>query len=112
MKKTIRLLSLSLVAVMMALALTACLGGLSGKYVAKAGIGGLSAETSYEFSGDSYTHNSIFTTETGKYAVEDNKIYFWGADETREDAQGTSFNKGSDNNGSYIEIGGVKYYKE
>ena len=68
--------------------------------------------TTYKFEGDSYSHTTLGITTSGKFAVEDNKIYFWGENETREDANGTSFNKGSDNEGSYVEIGGIRYYKD
>ena len=112
MKKTLSIISLVLVTAIMTVMLVSC-GGLSGKYVAKAGIGGLSAEASYEFSGDTYTYKGLMTTTEGKYAVEDDKIFFWDAEDgSKEDSVGVPFNKGSDDNGSYIEIAGVKYYKD
>ncbi len=112
MKKSVSVISLALVAVMMAFALTACLGGISGKYVNKAEAFGVSVETSYEFEGDSYTYTAVGVSTSGKFAVEEDKIYFWDEDATREDALGVPFNKGNDDKGGYVEIAGVKYYKQ
>ena len=112
MKKTFSVMSLALAAIIMAFTFTACLGGLNGTYVNEVSAFGATVTTTYKFEGDSYSHTTRGITTSGKFAVEDDKIYFWGENETREDANGTSFNKGSDNVGSYVEIGGIRYYKD
>jgi hypothetical protein len=33
-------------------------------------------------------------------------------DKTEDDALSFSFNEGKDDNGAYIEIGGIKYYRQ
>ncbi len=50
--------------------------------------------------------------ETLFYKIKDDKYYTWSDKEKEDEAEGVSFKKGEDANGSYIEIGVLKYYKK
>ncbi len=100
-KSLIRLLTLTLVIIMVATIVSAC-SSISGKYES-AEV--LTVKTTYEFSGKNYTKtvsSAISSTpSTGTYSVKDGYIYF-------DDSEtGLSFEKGSD----YIKIAGVTYTK-
>ncbi|MBE6685205.1 MAG: DUF945 domain-containing protein [Ruminococcaceae bacterium] len=127
MKKSIvRILALSLVAVMMCLALVSC-GGPSGEYG--------SDDYTLKFSGSKITVSWKGLTQsyelTGKFEMgkddDGNKTITFTMDEVKGDSflgdaayagtkalfDGTkSYNSGKDDNGNYIEIGGLRYYKK
>lgn len=127
MKKSIvRILALSLVAVMMCLALVSC-GGPSGEYG--------SDDYTLKFSGSKVTVSWKGLTQsyemTGKVEMgkddDGNKTITFTMDEVEGDSifgdaayagakalfDGTkSYNSGKDDSGNYIEIGGVRYYKK
>ena len=125
MKTAIKVLAISLVAIMMCMALVSCSNAPSGTYVSENG------NVTLEFSGEKVT---LTYGESKKTTVE-------GTFEMEEDAEGNpiidielpepdswadleyagyrallngekSYNSGSDNDGDYIEIGGAKYYKQ
>lgn len=117
MKKTIRILSLVLVVVMLAATLVAC-GGPSGTYgtdgynmkfsgskvTITASAFGLSATASGTFKmGKDEDGNKTITFDFSNDANSSIMSIFNGT---------SSYNAGKDNNGSYIEISGVKYYKK
>ena len=126
MKNTIRVIALAMVAVMLCMALASC-GGPSGEYG--------SDDYSLKFSGSKFTVSYKGLTETkeltGKFemgkADDGSKTITLTMDETEGGGilgdlanatvkalfDGTkSFNSGKDDNGAYIEISGVKYYKK
>ena len=116
MKKTLRLISLSLVVVMLAAVLVSC--GPSGTY-------GTDNYT-LKFSGSKVTVTAstfgLTTTASGTFKMGkdddgNQTITFDFSDENSSTFMslfnGTrSYNAGKDNNGSYIEIGGARYYKK
>ena len=126
MKKFIKVLAISLVAIMMCMTLVSCSNAPSGTY----GKEGLTLE--FGFMSDKLTVT---------YGTGDKKTTVEGTFEMGEDEEGNptinitlpeassiidveymayrallvgerSYNAGSDNNGDYIEIGGAKYYKQ
>ena len=116
MKKFTSIVAVSLLTVMLALTMTAC--GLSGTYE--------NGGASYKFEGNKatytwtigpITYTSVSTYSMGKDEDGKETITFTktseskDGDTTRYDTA-LSFNKGKDNNGEYIEIGGTKYYKK
>ena len=46
------------------------------------------------------------------YKIADGKYYVWDLEETEDNALSFDFNEGKDNDGTYIEIGGMKYYRQ
>ncbi|MBQ8330946.1 MAG: hypothetical protein IJX94_00415 [Clostridia bacterium] len=116
MKKSIRILSVVLVALMLCLSLTACGKTLSGKYTSDAGIFG---ETTYEFSGKKVeiSYKSLLgtvTTVEGEYEIDDDKITITITDEDADDddakkLSGTfAFEEQDDGD---IKIGVIEYKK-
>ena len=126
MKKSIRIIALAMVAVMLCMALASC-GGPAGEYG--------SDDYSLKFSGSKFVVSYKGLTEqkelTGKFEMgkddDGNKTITFTMDETEGGGilgdlanaavkalfDGTkSFNSGKDDNGAYIEISGVKYYKK
>lgn len=126
MKKSIRIIALAMVAVMLCAVLASC-GGPSGTYG--------SDDYSLTFKGSKLVVSYKGLTEqkelTGKFEMgkddEGNKTITFTMDETEGGGflgdlgnaavkalfEGTkSFNSGKDDNGAYIEISGVKYYKQ
>ena len=127
MKKTIiRIVALSLVAVMMCVLLASC-GGPSGEYG--------SDDYTLKFSGSKITVTWKGLTKTnemtGKFEMgkddEGNKTITFTMDESESGSilgdlgnaavkalfDGTkSYNSGKDDNGNYIEISGARYYKK
>ncbi len=114
MKKTItRVITLSLVAVMLCMALASC-GGLSGKYVYKV----LGQEAgSFEFKGSKVTYTVLGQEIEGTYEIKDDKISFDFTGDDEDDSNlgsaidsltgEVAFEKGDD----YIKIAGIKYEK-
>jgi len=126
MKKSIRIIALAMVAVMLCMTLISC-GGPSGEYG--------SDDYSLKFSGSKFVVNYKGLTEqkelTGKFEIgkddSGNKTITFTMDESEGGGllgdlanaavkalfNGTkSYNSGKDDNGAYIEISGVKYYKK
>lgn len=126
MKTAIKVVAISLVAIMMCMALVSC-GGPSGEYG--------NDKYTLEFSGSKITISWKGLTQgmemSGEFELgedEDGKqtitidITEYEADSVLLDSaykaaealwEGTkSYNEGNDNNGDYIEIGGAKYYKK
>lgn len=118
MKKTARILSLVLTVVLLGALLASCSGKPSGKY-------GTSSYT-MEFSGSKVTITTSLlgatVSATGRFEMgkdENGKktITFDFSNDGNSSIlslfNGTqSYNQGKDDNGSYIEVGGVKYYKK
>ena len=116
MKKTVRILSVALVVVMLAALLVSC--GPSGTYGTDS--------YSIKFSGSKVTITanvlglSATASGTFKMGKDENGNKTISFDFSNEESSslmslfnGTcSYNAGKDNNGSYIEISGVKYYKK
>ena len=104
MKKTARVLSLVLVVVLLGAVLAACSGRPSGTYG--------SNDYNLTFSGSKVT----FTVKMLGLTTSVSGTYTMGKDENASILSlfnGTqSYNQGSDDNGSFIEIGGVRYYKK
>lgn len=121
-----RIISVFLACVLLAcmvFTLASCGKSLSGKYKGT----GLFSGITYEFSGNSFTveANLLFATveADGTYTVEKNEDDEWeitftlydgeeNADDVSDFVGTFSFNEGSDNDGKYIEIGGIKYYRQ
>ena len=126
MKKSIRLIALARVSVMMCVVLASC-GGPSGEY------GG--DDYTLKFSGSNVTISWKGLTQTyelkGKFEMgkddDGNKTITFTMDEQKGESwigdmayagakdifDGTkSYNSGSDDNGKYIEISGIKFYKK
>lgn len=127
MKKTVtRIVAISLVAIMMCIALASC-SGPSGEYG--------NDNYTLAFSGSNITVSWKGLTQTyeltGKFEIGQddagNKTITFTMDEVEGNSilgdaaykttkalfDGTkSYNEGSDNNGSYIEIAGARYYKK
>ena len=122
MKKSIRILALSMVAVMLCLCLASCGNTLKGEYESKLGALGLIRKTR-EFDGDNVTvtywvSDLAVSTVEGTYTIDDDKITFDFVDESGVDHKDArefletlkgelSFEKGKD----YVKIGGVEYTK-
>ncbi|MBQ7173645.1 MAG: hypothetical protein IJR88_05980 [Clostridia bacterium] len=118
MKKTARVLSLVLVVVLLGAVLAACSGRPSGTYG--------SNDYNLTFSGSKVTFTvkmlGLTTSVSGTYTMgkdENGKktiTFDFSKDENASILSlfnGTqSYNQGSDDNGSFIEIGGVRYYKK
>lgn len=114
MKKFVALMLVCLLTVGIALTLTSC--GLSGTYKDSLGV------TTYKFSGSKVTLTvkvgPVETSFNGKYSLgkddDGNKtITFTFEGEGSDKYSGTvSFGEGKDDNGSYIKIGGVSFYKQ
>lgn len=118
MKNLIRIASLVLVVAMVAVLLTSCGNTLKGTY--KAGDT-LSAEYTFETDGSvvvKRTMGPISYTYEGTYELGENEegesiITFTFGEDGSEYAGVHSFLKGKDSNkGDYIEIDGVKYFKQ
>ncbi len=114
MKNTLRVVSVLLVVSMLAVMLVSCGGKLSGTWMS----GNENMGTKLEFKGD-VVKVSVYVLGVTKaepselhYKVEDGKYLTWAIDGDEEDAVSVSFVEGKDDNGKYIEIGGVKYYKQ
>ena len=118
MKKTIlKIVALSLVAVMMCSILVSCGKTLSGTYSAKLDMGIVGSETTYKFSGKKVT---ITTTSgamgfektvafEGTYKIEDDKITFTFEGEDAKSYNGSlPFEKTEEG----IKIAGVEYKKQ
>ncbi len=126
MKKSIRIIALAMVAVMLCMALASC-GGPSGEYG--------SDDYTLKFSGSKFVVTYKGLTEnkelTGKFEMgkddDGDKTITFTMDETEGGGilgdlanaavkalfDGTkSYNSGKDDNGSYIEIGGLRLYKK
>ena len=118
MKKTIlKIVALSLVAVMICALLVSCGTTLSGTYSAKIDVGVAESETSYKFSGKKVTVTTTAgvagfekTVELdGTYKIEDDKITFTFEGEDANSYSGTvPFEKTEDG----IKIAGVEYKKQ
>ncbi len=121
MKKTIlKIVSLTLVALMFCVAFASCSAAPKGTYVSKDGISLTFDKDTVELTyGDTKKTTVEGTFEMGE---EDKTIIITlpepGALEigygiVRATVNGeNAFNAGSDNDGDYIEIGSIKYYKE
>ena len=125
MKKIIKVLAISLVAIMMCMTLVSCSNGPSGTYVSESGkitlkFSGEKVELTY---GDSKKTVVEGTFEMGEdeegnptIEIELPEVESWADLEYagyRALLNGKkSYNKGNDNGGDYIEIGGLKYYKQ
>ena len=125
MKKIISAVLVCMLLACMLFSLASCGKTLSGEFKNSKKVGGLTIDVAtYNFSGNEFALNviGIFEIE-GTYSIEKNDDGEWeitfaipegeeNADKA-EDYTGTfSFNEGSDDDGKYIEIGGVKYYKQ
>lgn len=116
MKKFLTILAVVVLALTMSLTLVAC--GVSGTYKG--------AVTTYEFSGSTVKISGkvegfglSFSTDAKeyKYKIEkdedgDKVISMWDKDGKEEDKTQVPFNQGKDDKGSFIEIAGIKYYKQ
>ncbi len=105
MKKTIiKVLALSLVAVMMCAILVSC-STLSGKYTNKTEVFGVTVSTTYEFDGDEFTMTTVGgISVSGTYEIDGDEITF-----TVEGVSNTvSFEKVSGG----IKIDGTEYTKD
>ncbi len=125
MKKTIRIMALVMALVMLCGMLAACGNVLSGTY--SNGIGGdtLGGKVSYTFSGKKVTISatvSLIVSSTaefeGEYEISEaadgtKNITFSFEDADASKYSGSfAFAEGKDEeNGAYISIGGIKYYK-
>ncbi len=116
MKNTLRLVSVLLVVCMLTVMLASCGGKLSGTWMKGDEQNGVKLE----FKGDvvkTTTYLTIFGATTSSsseshYKVEDGKFITWEIDGSEDDSLSVSFLEGKDDNGKYIEIAGVKYYKQ
>ena len=125
MKKFIKVLAISLVAIMMCMTLVSCSNGPSGTYVSE------NEKITLEFSGDKVTliyGGSKKTTVEGTFKMEEDAEGNPIIDIELPEAEGWTdleyagyrailngekkYNAGNDTKGDYIEIGGVKYYKQ
>ena len=125
MKTAIKVLAISLVAIMMCMALVSCSNAPSGTYVSENG------NVTLEFSGEKVTltyGDSKKTTVEGTFEMEEDAEGNPVIDIELPEAEGLfdigygairatlvdekPYNAGSDNKGDYIEIGSVKYYKQ
>ena len=120
MKKVVSVIAIAMLTVMLCMSLTAC-GALSGTYTAS----GLLGDSTYTFSGNNctyeykvggltYTSKSTYTVgkdENGNKTITFTKVEGNENDTTKYDTA-YSLNEGKDDKGTYIEIGGVKYYKK
>ena len=125
MKKFIKVLAISLVAIMMCMTLVSCSRGPVGTY------GRDDVSLTFPLMGDkleiSYGSGDRVTTVSGTFAMgEDDKgnqtititlpeptSLFDSYNSVYLVLNGTrSYNAGNDNGGDYIEIGGIKYYKK
>ena len=117
MKKVLSVIAVAMLTVMLCMSLTAC-GALNGTYGDASGLVGVE----YKFSGSNVevTYGVVGFTKTtkGTYKTEkdsdgNNTITFTFEDSDASKYQGTySFNTGKDDNGEFIVIGGVTYYKK
>ena len=96
-------------------ALASCSNRLYGTYEAEI----FGQAVSYEFEGDTVKTTLKSTTYSGEYSIEDDKIVITYDDEginTLLDMLGLagemSFNQGSDNDGNFIELNGIRFDKE
>ena len=126
MKKTIStiLVCVLLVGTLLSLASCEMFGLVTGTYAKTTEFFGTETTVTYEFSGKEVTvstvtkigNTSTTSNKTGEYEIGENEegqktitLTF-----TNEDGEGTvttyTFNSGNDDGGSYIEIGGVRYY--
>ena len=128
MKKTfVRIVALSLIAVMMVCALASCAKTISGTYEAKVGVDGLAGYTAtYTFSGKKVTavkkaEIAGFEKETelkGTYEItenDDGELQITLKFETEDDdvKSGTfPFSEGEEDGVKYIKIAGIKYNKK
>ncbi len=104
MKKTIiKVLALSLVAVMMCAILVSC-STLSGKYSNET----LGIKSTYEFKGDEFTATAMGVTISGTYKIEGDEITFTYSLAGEEISTTEDFEKVSGG----IKIDGVEYTKE
>ncbi len=125
MKTAIKVVAISLVAIMMCMALVSCSNAPSGTYVSESG------NVTLKFSGDklelSYGDSKKTTVEGTFEMGEDEEgnptieIELPEAESWLDMEYGAirlllvgkkSYNAGNDNGGDYIEIGGAKYYKK
>ncbi len=116
MKNALRIVALALLVSMLAITLVSC-STISGTYESAEVLG---VKTILEFNGKKLTTtvtNPVtkdVVTE-GWYKIEDDKIYTWSNEEDYGDmdkAISADFGKGSDDDGKYITIGALKYYKK
>ena len=123
MKKIISAVLVCMLLACMLFSLASCGKTLSGEYKGTGLVSGLT----YKFSGNNFelSVNLVVTTVTveGTYTIEKNEDDKWeiafdlpedeeNADDVSKYIGTFSFNEGSDDNGKYIEIGGVKYYRQ
>ncbi len=127
MKKTIlKTVALSLVALMLCVAFASCSNAPKGTYESERG---LSLEFAKEEVVVSWTNNGKTTSIDGTFEMGENEDgeatititlpesgwgdWLSGDAWIKESVDGThEYNSGKDNNGEYIEIGDVKYYKK
>lgn len=125
MKKTIStiLVCVLLVGTLLSLASCEVAGFVFGKYEKTTSILGTETVETYDFSLTEVTKTTVIkvgslsntTEETYKYKVGKNDdgeriISFTIETDNGSNTTNFSFNSGSDNDGSYIEIGGSRYY--
>ncbi|GEM_PF-553519 len=117
MKKMVRILAVAMVTVLLSLALVSC-GGPSGTYGDKSGLAGVQ----YTFSGSKVTVTAAVlgfeksfegTYKMGKDDEGNKTITFTFESDDASAYSGTlSYGEGKDDNGSFITLGGVSYYKQ
>ncbi len=124
MKKIISTVLLCVLLVSSVFTLASC-NMISGTYEGEVNLVITTYKLSYEFKGDKVT----ITSKLGSISTEANATYKIGekengdktitftygdgekADGAAEGGVALSFNQGSDNDGKYIEIAGIRYYK-
>lgn len=116
MKKALRIISVLLVVSILTAMLVSCGGKLSGTWMK----GDEQTGVKLEFKGDvvkTTTYMTAFgitssSSSESHYKVEDGKFITWDIDGSEDDSLSVSFLEGKDDNGKYIEIAGIKYYKQ
>lgn len=125
MKKAIRIISIALVIIIVGTMLASCSKMLSGTYTASIGGDLAGLKTSYTFSGNRVTKTttgsligSSSTTEIkGKYEIKEatdgtQSITFTFESDGSTTTSTETFSEGKDDNGAFVVIGGVTYYKK
>ena len=117
MKQTIKLVSLLLAIAMLATLFISC-AAMTRTYAKGDKENGIWLELDLaKGTVKTTTYVTVFgvtsSTNTEQYyKIADGKYYVWDMDKTEDDALSFSFNEGKDNDGTYIEIGGIKYYRQ
>lgn len=117
MKKVVKILSIVLVASILATLLISC-AAMTRTYAKGDKENGVWLEMDLQKGiVKTTTYVTVFgvtssTSTEQYYKIADGKYYAWDMDKTEDDALSFSFNEGEDDNGAYIEIGGIKYYRQ